>query len=178
MTLANQSRLASAHEGVGQLAEALPSPERGLVDQKSVVVVMHGLDVAVLHLAVRTLERCTGRPVLVLPEAAEPGSTMLETFEAMALETSFVVVILTADNGTESAGATNPRRGPQDLGFELGYLLARFGRERVAVLVAPEVDIPSDAFGVAYIRLDGGDEWRLALGRELQAAGIITISPP
>jgi hypothetical protein len=34
------------------------------------------------------------------------------------------------------------------------------------------VDIPSDYSGVAYIELDSGGGWRLALAKELKAAGL------
>jgi predicted nucleotide-binding protein len=45
------------------------------------------------------------------------------------------------------------------------------GRDRVAVLLAPGVEKPSDIDGLVYIGLQNG-AWKLALGREMSAAGI------
>ena len=49
--------------------------------------------------------------------------------------------------------------------------MGKIGRNRVCALYKEGVEIPSDYAGVVYISLDDGEGWKLALGRELRAAG-------
>jgi predicted nucleotide-binding protein len=45
------------------------------------------------------------------------------------------------------------------------------GPDRVAAIVKGNVETPSDFDGVVYIPMNGGDGWKMALARELKAAG-------
>ena len=45
------------------------------------------------------------------------------------------------------------------------------GPERVAALVKGDVERPSDFDGVVYIGLDDREAWKIAVARELEAAG-------
>lgn len=40
--------------------------------------------------------------------------------------------------------------------LELGYFMAKLGRQRVAALVQEGVEVPTDILGVGYIPLDQG----------------------
>ena len=60
-------------------------------------------------------------------------------------------------------------RARQNVIFELGFFIGAAGPDRVAALVSPQVERPSDFDGVVYILLK--DEWRPPLCRELRAAG-------
>lgn len=57
----------------------------------------------------------------------------------------------------------------QNVIFELGFFIGALGPDKVAALVADDVELPSDFDGVVYIPLEG--DWRTRLARELQAAG-------
>jgi predicted nucleotide-binding protein len=137
------------------------------------IFVVHGHDHGLLHQAVRVLERGTSREVVVLHEQANAGRTLLEKFEAHASEAAYAVVLLTPDD----RGAVRDRdpqlaRARQNVIFELGFFFGRLGRKRVAVLLAPGVEQPSDINGLVYIPVDAGGSWKYALARELAASGI------
>jgi predicted nucleotide-binding protein len=65
-----------------------------------------------------------------------------------------------------------PNRARQNVILELGYFIGKLGRSRVAVLLAPGTEQPSDILGIAYIPLDRDGAWRLLVGRELKAGGV------
>jgi len=134
------------------------------------IFVVHGHDHNMLYLAVRVLERLTGREVIVLHEQANSGRTILEKFERHAQTAAYAVVLLTGDDqGGPSGGPIQPR-GRQNVIFELGFLYGRLGRDRVAVLRDEGVEEPSDIKGLVYITLDSGGGWKHELGKELEAA--------
>ena len=54
--------------------------------------------------------------------------------------------------------------------LELGYFMGALGRSRVAALVAPGVEQPSDIHGLLYISTDG--PWELSLAKEMRDAGL------
>lgn len=143
------------------------------VDPTGPIFVVHGHDHSTLHLAVRILERSTDREVIVLHEQANSGRTVLEKFEHHATSAAFAVVLLTADDEGAQIGSTSHRkRARQNVIFELGFFFGQLGRERVVVLVDQGVEQPSDISGLVYIALDAAGAWKIALGRELEAASI------
>ncbi|WP_448623567.1 TIR domain-containing protein [Geodermatophilus sp. URMC 64] len=136
------------------------------------IFVVHGRDHAVLHYAVRVLQQTTGREVIVLHEQANQGRTILEKFEDHAVTASYAVVLLTGDDEGGLAGSPTRSRGRQNVVFELGFFFGKLGRQRVSVLIAEDVEQPSDINGLVYIGLDAAGGWKHTLCRELQAAGI------
>lgn len=150
-----------------------PSPQStSILDEGGPIFVVHGRDHERLHYAVRVLESSTGRVVTVLHEQASTGRSVLEKFEDHAAKAAYAVVLLTADDEGGLAGGTARPRGRQNVIFELGYFFGKLGRRRVAVLLAPGVEEPSDINGLVYIPLDPGGGWKQALGRELASVGI------
>jgi len=137
------------------------------------IFVVHGHASAILHEVVRVLERATDREVVVLHEQPNQGRTILEKFELHAAGASYAVVLLTADDegGTRESDSRRPR-GRQNVIFELGFFFGRLGRGRVAVLLDPQVERPSDVDGLVYVPLDGPGAWKRSLTRELEAVGI------
>jgi predicted nucleotide-binding protein len=105
------------------------------------------------------------------------GQTIIEKFESHAGRAGFAVVLLTADDVGAAKAAPehlNPR-ARQNAILELGYFLAKIGRENVAVVFEEGVELPSDYTGVEYISF--ADEWRWKLSRELKAAGFDVATP-
>lgn len=137
------------------------------------IFVVHGQDHVLLHQAVRILERASSREVVVLHEQANAGRTLLEKFEAHASAASYAVVLLTPD---DRGGARDQdhqlARARQNVIFELGFFFGRLGRNRLAVLLAPSLEQPSDIAGLVYIAVDASGAWKYALARELDASGI------
>jgi predicted nucleotide-binding protein len=137
------------------------------------IFVVHGHDELLQSQVARMLERATApREVIVLHEQADAGQTVIEKFEAHAGRASYAVVLLTADDVGGPVGGTMSPRGRQNVIFELGYFFGKLGRERVAVILAPAVERPSDIAGLVYIEADPGGAWKHRLARELVAANI------
>lgn len=138
------------------------------------IFVVHGSDLGRANEVTRILDRATTRDAVILHEQANAGATVLEKFERHAAEAAFAVVILTADDEGRRRGddgALVPR-GRQNVIFELGFFFGLLERGRVAVLLDPDVEQPSDIHGLVYIALDSAGAWKLALARELESAGI------
>ena len=86
----------------------------------------------------------------------------------------YACVLLTPDDEGHRAGAANERkyRARQNVVLELGMVLAKLGRKRVAILRKKTVEQPSDIDGLIYIPFDEHiDEIKIKLYQELQAAG-------
>ena len=138
----------------------------------SPIFVVHGHDHGLRHEVVRVLERATSREVTVLHEQANAGRTLLEKFEAHASSAAYAVVLLTPDDAGAAVGQPPQPRGRQNVIFELGFFFGRLGRDRVAVLLAPGVEQPSDISGLVYIGVDAAGSWKYQLARELAASDI------
>lgn len=65
---------------------------------------------------------------------------------------------------------TRPR---QEAAYELGFLVGKLGKDRVAVLFRKEkgIDIPHDFFGVSYVPYDADGGWKINLIKLLKSAG-------
>lgn len=137
------------------------------------VFVVHGRDEGLRETVARLLERLGFDPI-ILAEQPNQGRTLIEKFEANALDVGFAIVLLTADDfavGPEGGEfPATPNRARQNVILELGYFMGRLGRSRVAALYKPGTETPSDIHGLAYVPMSG-DSWRFELAKELQAAG-------
>jgi len=148
---------------------ARPAPSR-TVGKSRYVFVVHGHNEGVRESVCRFIEKLDLKPI-VLHEQANRGKTIIEKFEAHS-DVEFAVVLLTADDvgaGKDRVDKLLPR-ARQNVILELGYFMARIGRDRVCALYENGVEIPSDYDGVIYVPLDRG--WQLNLAKEIKAAGI------
>jgi predicted nucleotide-binding protein len=111
---------------------------------------------------------------IVLNQEPGKGRTIIERFEQSA-DVGFAVVVLTPDDmGADRTSATLGRllpRARQNVILELGYFIARLGRNRVCALKSGDVELPSDVIGVSYVDFDETGTWRSRVTRELAAAG-------
>lgn len=114
--------------------------------------------------------RAIGLEVIILHEQPNKGQTIIEKLEHHS-NVAFAVVLLTPDDDVASAQNRN-RRARQNVTLELGYFLAKLGRQRVCCVYVDGVELPSDYHGVLYVLYDGNGKWRAALAKELIAAGI------
>lgn len=138
------------------------------------VFIVHGHDEAA-KFAVQALLGRLGLEGVILDEQTGRGSTIIEKFEREADSASFAVVLLTPDDKGGVAEATVDQlrlRARQNVILELGYFAAKLGRGRVCALRRGNVEIPSDFSGVQYLDYDSGGAWRLALAKEMRAAGL------
>lgn len=145
------------------------------------VFIVHGHDESTKQSVARFLEKLDLN-VVILHEEPDKGRTIIEKLEANSseVEIGYAVVLLTPDDRGKSVSKigktiskpTLRSRARQNVVFELGYFIAKLGRERVRALYVEGVELPSDYKGVLYTKLDDSDSWKLGLAREIKAAGI------
>ncbi|THJ45662.1 nucleotide-binding protein [Burkholderia sp. LS-044] len=134
------------------------------------VFVVHGHDGEARETVARYLYALGFEPV-ILHEQANQGRTVIEKIEAES-DVKFAVVLLTPDDVGRSVKEDELKpRARQNVLLELGYFIGKLGRDKVCALKRGTVDIPSDFAGVVWENMDDGGGWRLALARELKAAG-------
>lgn len=154
--------------------------EEGIPIGKRIFVV-HGHDEQAKQTVARFLEKLD-LEVVILHEQADKGKTIIEKLEANSsdVDIGYAIALLTPDDvgvAVAKGEKTKPRpplrqRARQNVIFELGYFIAKLGRERVRALYIDGVELPSDYQGVLYTKFDSTGAWRFELAREIKAAGI------
>jgi len=148
---------------------------RGNVEPKLVksqsndVFIVHGHDGEAREAVARFLSNVGLKPI-ILHEQASRGKTIIEKVEANS-DVGFAVVLLTPDDEGCSKGGQLEPRPRQNVLLELGYFMAKLGRDRVCSLMKGKVEIPSDFAGVVWEPMDSAGGWKASLGKELEAAG-------
>jgi predicted nucleotide-binding protein len=145
-------------------------PARQIKPRGRSVFIVHGHDEAARESVARFIEKI-GLEVVILHEQPNQGRTILEKFEANSA-VAYAVVLLTPDDAFQNSSGSLVYRARQNVIFELGYFFGSLGRERVAALYVPSVDLPTDVNGLVYIELDSKGAWRFHLAKELTAAGL------
>lgn len=136
------------------------------------VFIVHGHDLNAAQLCAAFLSKLGLEPI-ILHELPNAGRTIIEKFVDYS-DVAFAVVLLTPDDRggpADSPPDSHLPRARQNVILELGYFLGRLTRSRVCALYVAGVEIPSDYSGVLFVPFDESGGWRLALGRELKAAG-------
>lgn len=163
---------------IAERVEFLPEPEsvaeaRPTTPGGKQVFVVHGRDRALREQVARLLARLDLEPI-ILEEQSDRGRTIIEKFEDHALNVGYAVALLTADDfGRGPDGETwpeEPNRARQNVVLELGYFMGALGRSRVAAVLGPGVEQPSDIHGLLYISTDG--PWELRIAKEMRDAGL------
>ncbi|MGG2041270.1 TIR domain-containing protein [Burkholderia gladioli] len=141
-----------------------------VVPTSNKVFIVHGHDGEARETVARYLYKLGFEPV-ILHEQANQGRTVIEKIEANR-DVGFAVVLLTPDDVGRSVKEDEMKpRARQNVLLELGYFICHLGRGRVCTLRRGSVDIPSDFAGVVWENMDDGNGWKMALARELRAAG-------
>ncbi len=153
---------------------AAPQEGPAMADYSHVFVI-HGRDTVTRDRIVAILAGLRLIPI-VLEREATSGRTIIELVEQFS-EVHYAVAIMTADDvGTlaDAADSLAPR-ARQNVIFEIGYLMARLGRERIMIM-REDVEIPSDLSGIRSVDLSLPDEEiRTALMRDFQGLGNVTF---
>jgi predicted nucleotide-binding protein len=164
----------NAKEAVIQAA--LPAlPEKAAGPDRRVFIV-YGHDVASRE-SLELLLHKMGLEPIVLQDLPAQGDTIIEKLEHYLGEhgnVGYGCVLLTPDDQGNKAGQDGEKRyrARQNVVLELGMVLARLGRRRVAILHKESVELPSDIAGLIYIAYkERVDEVRMKLYQELKAAG-------
>lgn len=144
----------------------------GVQELGSQLFIVHGHDEAAREAVARFLGIFDLDPI-ILNEEPNRGGTLIEKLDRYR-GIGYAVVLLTPDDigGVKDSKYHDLRPRPrQNVILELGYFIAALGRNRVATLHKPDIEMPSDYAGSAYIPMDRAGAWKIALARELQDAG-------
>ena len=133
------------------------------------VFVVHGHDDGARE-AVRALIWEVDLEPIVLMDEPSRGQTLIQKLEENS-DVGFAVVVFSPDDTALDARSNEQtRRARQNVIFELGYFVALLGRPQVCVILAGDIELPSDWKGVVNIHMDKGGGWRTKLYQELGAA--------
>lgn len=139
------------------------------------VFIVHGQDDARKFELASWLQNITGEQPVILHQQPNGGQVLIEKLEEHGGGAGFAVVLLTGDDVGRAKSldpADDQARPRQNVVFEMGFFFGLIGRERVAVLYEPEVELPSDISGLVYTELDAAGGWKPKLASELNRAGI------
>jgi predicted nucleotide-binding protein len=124
------------------------------------------------------LRRWNCEPV-VLDQLTSEGDTLIEKLERYGKDTAFAVVLATPDDEGHPRGRPEERRFRvrQNVTLELGMMLNKLGRKKVAILLKQPDDgvmeRSSDIDGLIYIRFsDSVGDARIQLANELNKQGL------
>ncbi len=113
---------------------------------------------------------------LILDQLPSEGKTIIEKLENYTDQANFCIVLATPDD--EGHRRDHPEekafRARQNVVLELGMMLSKLGRDRVAILLRnqEETERPSDIHGLIYIPFkDDIDEAALQLAKEMSVKG-------
>lgn len=145
------------------------------------VFVVHGHGERLKIETARTLE-LMGLKAIILHEQEDMGNTIIEKFEANAMDVGFAVVLLTADDfgfskkdaqkaKTEGKEVDPTPRARQNVVFEMGYFMGKLDRAHVFLLLEDGVDKPGDLDGIVYQKVDSEGIWKMKLAKRLKAVG-------
>lgn len=140
------------------------------------VFVVYGHDVAAREKLELILLKMGLEPI-VLANLPATGDTIIEKLEKYLREShnvGFACVLLTPDDEGNRAGAPEEKkyRARQNVILELGMVLSRLSRKRVAILYKESVERPSDIDGLLYLPYkESLDEIKSSLFKELKAGG-------
>lgn len=115
---------------------------------------------------------------LILDQLPSEGATLIEKLEKYAREdVRFAVVLATPDDEGNVRGKADEKklRARQNVVLELGVLLAKLGRPRVAILLKDQerMERPSDLQGLIYLAFsEDVDEVKVTLAKEMAKQGI------
>lgn len=143
---------------------------------KTNIFVVYGHDTAARD-GLELLLRRMGLNPIVLANLPASGDTIIEKLEHYLDESGdvgFACVLLTPDDEGNSVAAPEEKkyRARQNVILELGMVLAKLNRKRVAILYKESVERPSDIDGLIYLGFkEQVSEAKALLFRELQSAG-------
>lgn len=118
-----------------------------------------------------------GVSCITISDDGDIGDTTIESLEKLSCRAKFAVVLFSGDDegrlyepdALEKDKQKLTIRARENVVAELGYFMARYGRENVCTLYEQGVNIPSDFSGVTYISLE--NNWELKLAQYLQNKG-------
>ena len=137
------------------------------------VFIVYGHDINARNELELILYKFNLKPI-VLGNVPSGGATLIEKLEELT-DADFACVLLTPDDKGHSVKEPNEIkfRARQNVVLELGMVLAKLGRARVAILIKGDyLEKPSDISGLIYLNFEERiDEVKSRLAAELRKAG-------
>lgn len=139
------------------------------------ILIVHGHDDR-MRLEIKRFVEALRLKTVVLQDAPDRGLTILEKLELYASLAKYAIVLLSPDDEgyskRDGKEAAKPR-ARQNVILELGTMIGKLGRPRIAVLASGALEKPSDIDGLVYIEYDSkhADAAFLRLARQLRTAG-------
>ena len=155
--------------------ESITREVAGNIDSENKdVFIVHGHD-RLARLQLKSMLGEMGLRPIVLVEQDDRGLTIIEKFEYYAANCSFAFILMTPDDRSEGGGDIEAKwRARQNVIMELGWFMARLGRERVIILYTGELEIPSDILGVVYLEFkEDVSETESRIRQRLRGVGLI-----
>jgi len=117
-----------------------------------------------------------GLELIILDQLPSEGQTIIEKLEGYTGRVGFAVVLATPDDEGHRANHPDEKsfRARQNVVLELGMLLSKLGRQRVAILLKQQdrMERPSDIQGLIYIPFrDDVKDAGVLLAKELASQG-------
>ena len=144
-------------------------------DQK--IFVVYGHDRGLRDSLEAMLRRWNLGP-LILDELPSEGATIIEKLEKYTQDDiKYAVVLATPDDEGRDRTSNDPLkpRTRQNIVLELGMLLAKLGRKKVAILLknVQNMERPSDIGGLIYLPFSNSlDDIKVQLAKEMKEQGI------
>ncbi|MEO1671041.1 MAG: nucleotide-binding protein, partial [Cyanobacteria bacterium J06631_2] len=111
-------------------------------------------------------------PIVLSDELDRGSSTIIEKFERYAPSCAYAIAIITPDDLVEKDSETYLQARPNVL-LELGWFMARLGRDKVLLIIQGKSRIPSDLSGIMYKRFTNDvDEIAMKIKRELDIQNV------
>ncbi|MBZ0285225.1 MAG: nucleotide-binding protein [Anaerolineae bacterium] len=143
---------------------------RGLLKKRNIFIV-HGHDTNAKDAVEKFILQLKLEPV-VLANEVDDGRTIFQKLEDYA-SVAYVIALLTSDDVCVAQQHTSTPRARQNVIFELGYFIGKYGTTRVKALVSDNVELPSDIHGLLYIPFHkDSEDWKVRLVREMRSVGL------
>lgn len=157
-----------------EIKEILEGADSRFVKNRKVFVV-YGHDQVARTQLEAMLRRWDLEP-LILDQLESSGNTIIEKLEEYIPQADFGIVLATPDDEGYPKGKESEKkyRVRQNVVLELGMLLSRFGRSKVAILLknSENMEKPSDVQGLIYIPFTNDvEETKVSLVKEMNKNG-------
>lgn len=162
-------------KNIGNLKELLRVADSEKIIYLNKVFVVYGHDIVARTQLEAMLRRWNIEP-LILDQLPSDGQTIIEKLENYTQQAHYAVILATPDDEGNPIGKEDERqyRARQNVVLEMGMLLSRLGRKKVAILIKNQgnMEKPSDINGLMYIPFkDNVEDAKALLYKELCAAG-------
>lgn len=171
---ASRARATAAAPVSGPTATVAPAAADAAATAPNRVFIVYGHDSAARDQLELLLLRLKIEPI-ILQNIPGRGDTIIEKLEQLTPDADFACVLLTPDDEGRKRMADEQLqpRARQNVVLELGMVLSRLGRRRVAILMKDNgIERPSDISGLIYISFsESVNEAKLEIAQNLQDAG-------